>query len=387
MIQGHYKTIGYPQLLIQSTKGHYITFADGTKLYDCQAGRSANPLGHNVPELNAARQGNFCCDWDLQGPVWKEFQEKINQLIGDDYDILIPALTGTDAVDIAIRLAWWKKEGYILTRPDTYHSGSISGWHHADRTRELTSKWKPYDWVSYTNSRTEASSVGDALSTNNVSAVLVDSVSWFNGVKQNDKHYWTDVYNLTKSNGALFIADEVLTGFGKMGEWSHFLSMGIVPDIITFGKALTAGHDNLALVCVHKDTTKYLKGQWLAVGNTRSFNEVGASVSLAAIKMMERMESLQRVKNVIAPFLSNLCNDINAIGKYNAATAGTIISFNLNDPERNALFNKKMRKCGYWHTSSYPFFQLFYDAKEEDLQHMKTSIINNIKEIINGNVV
>jgi hypothetical protein len=92
------------------------------------------------------------------------------------------------------------------------------------------------------------------------------------------------------------------------------------------------------------------------------------------------------VKDVIVPFLNDLCSEINSIGNYNAATAGTIISFNLNNADRNAAFNKMMRKYGYWHTSSYPFFQLFYDAKENDLQHMKTSIINAIRET-NGNMV
>lgn len=382
MIQGHYKNIGEPQLLITSTEGHYITFADGRVLYDCHAGRSANPLGHNIPQLIAARQGNFSCDWDLQGPVWENFQKKINELIGDQYDIIIPALTGTDAVDIAIRLAWWRKQGHILTRPDTYHSGSISGWQHADRSRKITSKWKPYDWVKYTSSRTDSRSVNTALLSNDVSAVIVDSVSWFSGVKQNNTQYWHDVYNSVKSNDALFIADEVLTGFGKIGEWSHFLSMGITPDIITFGKALTAGHENLSLVCIHKDTTKQLNGQWLAIGNTRSFNEVGASVALAAIEMMEQNQSLQRVRGLIIPFLASLREEVNSIGNYNASTAGTIISFDLNNPEHNLLFSEKMQRNGYWHHYAYPFFQLFYNATEDELINLRKTIIKVIKEIV-----
>jgi 4-aminobutyrate aminotransferase-like enzyme len=381
MIQGHYKHIGEPQLPIKSTEGHYITFADGSVLYDCHAGRSANPLGHNVPQLIAARQGNFCCDWDLQGPAWKDFQDKIGQLIGDQYDILIPALSGTDAVDNAIRLAWWRKEGHILTRPDTYHSGSISGWQHADRSKKITSNWKPYDWVKYTTSRTESSSVSAALLNNQVSAVIVDSVSWFSGVKQNDSRYWNEVYQSVKSNDALFIADEVLTGFGKMGEWSHFLSMGITPDIITFGKALTAGHENLSLVCIHKDTTKQLNGQWLAIGNTRSFNEVGASVALAAIEMMEQQQLLQRVKDVIVPLLTSLRDEVNSLGSYNASTAGTMISFDLNTPSDNLLFCEKMHSEGYWHHYAYPFIQLFYNATEQDLYNLRKTIIKIIKEI------
>jgi 4-aminobutyrate aminotransferase-like enzyme len=381
MIQGQYKLIGEPQIPIVGSSGHHISFSDG-QYYDCHAGRSCNCLGHNVPKLNAIRALPTTCDWDFEGPFWKPFVEKIQQLIGDQYDIIIPLLTGTDAVDTAIKLAWeCNPNGKILTRRGTYHSGSISGWHQADGSKIITDKWVPYNYSSYVDDYYDPEEVNKRLKGDRYAALLVDSVGWFNGIRYNETSYWQAVAQHAKNNNALLIADEVLTGMGKMGTWSHFRSMGIEPDMIVFGKALTAGHENLAIVCVHKDVTKKLQGRWLAAGNTRSFNETGAAVSLAAIDMIE--QQLPNVNEVVIPFLQSFAEEMEDL---KISTAGTMMNFKMS-PEANEKFNHLMRARGYWHNYSYPYFHIFYNTDTERLNDIRRQIINVIGELKNANLV
>lgn len=383
MIQGFFRPIGRPLIKVKETLGHYITLTDGTTLFDCQAGGSANLLGHNVPELNQLKANNYCSDWDFEGPTWELLEKEMQSIIGDEYALFIPQLTGSDAVDTAIRLAWTLKQGKIAVRPNSYHSGSIVGWQLSDRDKEFITNWSAIDWHVEANTHDDVNDVLSVCKLNDISAILVDAITWSNGAKGVPDDYWRELAVLAKELDIPLIADEILTGFGKTGSWSYFKSIGISPDILIFGKALTAGHDALALVCVRKDLSAKLAGKWLASGNTKAFNECGAAIALKTINIIKREKLLDRVNNVIVPFLQQLSTDINTTGKVESQTYGVLLELDFGtDYKRSAKFQFKMRKRGYWQrTWKHLYFHLFYNITDDELLALRISILDVLNEM------
>jgi len=383
MIQGFFRPIGRPLTKIKEASGHYITLLDGTKLYDCQAGGSANMLGHNVLELNQIKAKNYCSDWDVEGPTWELFEKEIKSVIGDEYDLFIPQLTGSDAVDTAIRLAWTIKQGKIVVRPNSYHSGSIVGWQLSDRNKEFITTWEPIDWYVELETHDDIKSIDCLLNKVGISAFLVDAVTWSNGLEVASDEYWKEMADIAKKNNIVLIADEILTGFGKTGSWSYFKNIGVTPDMLIFGKALTAGHDALALVCVHKTISGKLSGKWLASGNTKAFNECGAAVAVHTMNMIRRDNLLERVNVVISPFLKQLAIDVSATGKAKAKSHGVILELDFGEEyKRSVKFQFKMKKRGFWQrTWRQLYFHIFYNVTDDELLNLRTNILEVLAEM------
>ena len=114
-------------------KGHYI---DG--MFDFHASAGTNVLGYSNPEiLNKVHRASLNSNtgfWKLNNQHWKNLAKNLSEITNDKYESFLPALTGSDSVDNAIKLSWmyWNYIGtpkkYILIRKNSFHSGSISGW-------------------------------------------------------------------------------------------------------------------------------------------------------------------------------------------------------------------------------------------------------------------
>lgn len=380
MIQPPFSIIGSPVEKSKSTLGHYITFESGKVLFDLQAGGSSNMLGHNLPEINEVKSGNYCSDWDLLGPVWSELEGEFYTLIGYEYNLLIPQLTGSDAVDTAIRLAWMTNSGKVIVRPNSYHSGSVIGWQMADRDKEYVRGWNKCDWFIEADSDDNPNDIRRLLSRGGCSAILVDALTWQYGLRFMPKEYWYEVASLAVEYGVPLIVDEVLTGFGKLGAWSYFINvLGIEPDIVIFGKNMTAGHDQLAMVCVHEKYSTLLTGKFLPSGNTKSFNECGAAVTLKNIELLKRDNVFERLESVVFPFLKELERDVNISGKAVCSVYGSVMSIECGSYVKNHKFHLKMKRAGYWQRMwKMPYFHIFYNITELELVLLRDAILKSI---------
>ena len=83
-----------------------------------------------------------------------------------------------------------------------------------------------------------------------VAAVLSEPVQGAGGVWPAEEGYLQSLRKLCDQHGALLIFDEVITGFGRLGEWFSSIHYGVTPDIITFAKAVTSGYQPLGGVIV-----------------------------------------------------------------------------------------------------------------------------------------
>jgi putrescine aminotransferase len=102
----------------------------------------------------------------------------------------------------------------------------------------------------------------------------------------------------------LLIADEVICGFGRTGEWFGAQTYGVTPDLMTLAKGLSSGYLPIAAVAMNKRVFETIgAGGLLAHGYTYSGHPVACAVALANIDIIEREGLVDRVRNDIGPYL------------------------------------------------------------------------------------
>lgn len=128
-----------------------------------------------------------------------------------------------------------------------------------------------------------------------VAAVFVESVVGANGVLIPPPGYMRRLREACDRTGALLVCDEVLSGFGRTGRWlalEHF--DGVVPDMITLGKALTSGYGTLGAVLVHERVAAHFEKNPLLAGLTHYAHPLGVAAALAAIRVYREERLVER---------------------------------------------------------------------------------------------
>jgi taurine--2-oxoglutarate transaminase len=121
----------------------------------------------------------------------------------------------------------------------------------------------------------------------NVAAVIVEGIIGANGVllPQRDD-YLTTIREICDKYGVLMIVDEIMSGFGRAGEWFAVNRWGVVPDIITLAKGLTGCHIPMGATVVSDKIAERLDAETpLMVGLTYSGNPLAAAAAIAAINV------------------------------------------------------------------------------------------------------
>ena len=123
-----------------------------------------------------------------------------------------------------------------------------------------------------------------------VAAVFLEAVVGANGVLIPDPDYLRSVRRACDEHGALLVMDEVLTGFGRTGRWFAYEHFGVEPDLVTLGKAITAGYGTLGAVLVHRRVAQRFDSEPLVTGLTHYAHPLGVAAALEAIRGLPRRE-------------------------------------------------------------------------------------------------
>jgi putrescine aminotransferase len=140
----------------------------------------------------------------------------------------------------------------------------------------------------------------------NIAAFIGEVVQGAGGVIIPPKGYWKRVEAICKKYGILLVVDEVITGFGRLGEWFGFQHFGVTPDLVPMAKGLSSGYLPISAVGVSSDIVKVLRdgnGEF-AHGYTYSGHPVAAAVALKNIEIIEREGLVERVKNDAGPYFA-----------------------------------------------------------------------------------
>ena len=176
-----------------------------------------------------------------------------------------------------------------------------------------------------------------ALVNRGIAGFMGESIISCGGQIVPPKGYFKAIYKTVRAAGGLCIADEVQTGFGRMGD--HFWGFemhGVTPDIVTMGKPAGNGHPLAIVACTQEVAKGFANG--LEFFNTFGGNPVSCSIGKAVLDVIEE-EQLQKNAKLVGNFLKNelhkLQEKFTIIGDVRGA--GLFLGIELNDAEKTPL--------------------------------------------------
>src|SRR5262249_39532124 len=208
---------------------------------------------------------------------------------------------GSDSVDTAAKLArrYFHEIGQpdrtvVLTRTWAYHGMHAYGTALAgiganrDALGELVADVEVVQWDS-ADALAEAI---DRIGADRIAAFFCEPVVGAGGVRFAPDGYLARAREIVREAGALFVSDEVITGFGRTGEWFASHRFDLDPDLLTFAKGVTSGYlplgGVLAAPHVAAPFWKEGAGVWWRHGYTYSGHTSACAAALANLEIMER---------------------------------------------------------------------------------------------------
>lgn len=213
---------------------------------------------------------------------------------------------GGDSIDSAIKIARRyhsamgnTQKQYILSRNNGYHGANgigtgISGIRvNREGFGAILPLAKQVDWNSVEDLRATI----DTLGAENIAAFVFEPVIGAGGVLYPPEGYIGDVIELCRSRGILSIADSVICGFGRLGDWFGVERWSSLPDMVVFAKGVTSGYQPLGGVVIDEKVAEPFwngTGVFLKQGATYSGHPAASAAALANIAILEREQLLER---------------------------------------------------------------------------------------------
>ncbi len=239
--------------------------------------------------------------------------------------------SGTEANEAAVKIArmYYRKEGKfkIVARYDAYHgstAGSIAltGDHRrymAEMPGHATGVVRapdPYCYrcplgLKFPECGIACADYLDYIFKHegNVAAVIVEPVTGTNGVIVPPDGYMQRIAKITKENEALLIADEVMSGWGRTGEWFAVNRWGVVPDILTTAKGITGAYIPLSLTATSTDVADFFEDNMFAHGHTYEAHPLTLAPAVAAIEEYQKNGLVERSRQLGA-YLGERLNEL-----------------------------------------------------------------------------
>lgn len=130
-----------------------------------------------------------------------------------------------------------------------------------------------------------------------VGAVVVEPVVGSNGILVPPKDYMPELRRICDKHGALLIADEVMSGFGRTGKWFASEHFDYEPDIITMAKGLTSAYIPLAATVVSEEISEHFEGdEMFCHGHTYAGHPTACAGGLGALKAYEETGAIENAK-------------------------------------------------------------------------------------------
>ena len=322
--------------VITRASGVTLTDSEGERILDAMAGLWCVNIGHGRDELAevAARQMK-------ELPYYNTFfmsthvpaialAQKLAELAPGDLNHVFFASGGSEANDTNIRMVrrYWDQMGksnkhVIISRKNAYHgtsvgSGSLGGMAgmHAQGGMpipDIVHIGQPYWYLEGGDMSPEDFGLMRAreleakieeLGEDRVAAFIAEPIQGAGGVIIPPDSYWPEIKRICSKYDILLIADEVITGFGRTGEWFGSQYYDIQPDIMTVAKGLSSGYAPIGASLVSDKVAEVIDSGEFAHGYTYSGHPVAAAVALENLRIMEEEKIVDHVQSEAAPYLA-----------------------------------------------------------------------------------
>ena len=331
--------------VIVSGDGCYLTDATGQRLLDGLAGLWCVNVGYNRSEIIEAvnqqmrRLPYYCSFFNTTNEPAIRLAQRLAALAPSRLRHTLFCNSGSEANETALKIirAWQKLRGKpaktkILSRTFAYHGVTLA-------TTSLTGLpgcYQPFDlpWPGFihvpgphpygADSPLDAKAYGqwclaeteriiEREDPETIAAMFVEPVQGAGGVIVPPSGYLSALRRLCRDNDILFVADEVITGFGRLGAWfaSHLWELD--PDIMTLAKGITSGYLPLGATMVSDPiAADVIKAGYFAHGFTYSSHPTAAAAALANLDVLEHDKLIPRVRDEVGPYFQERLHEFGA---------------------------------------------------------------------------
>lgn len=330
--------------MITHANGPFIYDSEGKELLDGMAGLWCVNVGYGRNELAEAAYSQmkelpyYNSFFRCSTPTPVLLAKKLAEIAPKHINQVFYGSSGSESNDTALRLVrhYWVLEGKpqknrIISREMAYHGstvagsslGGMSGMHEqlGGAVPNIVHVMMPYAYELAEPGESDhdfglraAKAVEDAIleaGPDNVAAFIGEPIQGAGGVKIPPASYWPEVQRICRKYDVLLMLDEVITGYGRTGEWFAAQSMGIEPDMITTAKALTSGYQPLSALLVGDRIASTLveKGGEFNHGYTYSGHPVCCAVALKNLEIIEQEGLIERVRTDTGPYFAQMLKE------------------------------------------------------------------------------
>ena len=324
--------------IITRADGVYIYDSEGQKILDGMAGLWCVNLGYGRQELvdAAARQMQelpyYNSFFQCTHPPAIELSELLSELSPGNFNHVFFTGSGSEANDTQIRLIrrYWDLQGQpekmtIIARNNAYHGSTLGGASLGGMSAMHKQMVLPVPGIVHIEQPYQFELGADLpaaefglqqarlleqkileIGVDKVAAFIGEPVQGAGGVIIPPDSYWPEIQRICDQYGILLVADEVITAFGRLGEWFGSTHFGIRPDLISFAKGVSSGYLPLggALVSDRVADVVIANGGEFAHGYTYSGHPAACAVALAVLRIMRDEGIVDRVRDHTAPYFN-----------------------------------------------------------------------------------
>ncbi|BBP98835.1 aspartate aminotransferase family protein [Burkholderia sp. SFA1] len=321
--------------VIVKAEGVYLWDSDGNRIIDGMAGLWCVNVGYGRRELADAAFAQmqalpfYNTFFKTTHPPVIELSAMLAELMPRAFNRFLYCNSGSEANDTALRAVhrYWAVQGkpdkrYVIARNNAYHGSTIAGatlggMHYMheqmpSKVEHVAHIDQPY-WFGE-GAAMDAQTFGMErarqleakileLGAENVAAFIGEPFQGAGGVIFPPSSYWPEIERICRKHDVLLIADEVIGGFGRTGEWFAHQHFSFEPDVITMAKGLTSGYVPMGAVALSDAIADAIVNHGeFNHGFTYSGHPVAAAVAVANLKLLRGEGIVARVKEDIGPY-------------------------------------------------------------------------------------
>ena len=371
----------YPLIDVTPAKaeGSYFWDENGTEYLDLYGGHAVISIGHSHPTYvkyiteqlnNIGFYSNY-----VKIPIQNQVAEQLTKLSGyDDYTLFL-CNSGAEANENAIKLASFhtgKKK--IIYFSGAFHGRTAAAVACTDNPKIVAPVNQSENFVRLPFNDLEA--LENEFKTNSdIAGVIVEGIQGVGGVQIPTTAFLHKIQELCNENNAVFIADEIQSGFGRSGKFFAHQNAGVTPDIISMAKGMGNGFPVAGILISPK-----FKASYGLLGTTFGGNFLACAATKAVLDVIEKENLLQNAQEVGDYLVSLLQNqkNINEI-RYQGLMIGIDLAFPCNEVRTRLVKEYKML-TGNASTPNTLRVLPALNVKKEDVKKFADALIKILNE-------
>jgi len=302
---------------VARAKGIHFWTPEGKRFIDMNSQLMCTNIGHGDARVIEAiqEQARTLCYANpfMATEARARLGAKLAQITPGDMDTFFFTNGGADANENAIRLArLFTGRHKILVRYRSYHGGTAGALQATGDPRRWAGepgipgvvripdfhKWAKKDPEPVDEVLRGTEEVIRYEGAQTIAAILVETVVGTNGILIPPDGYMQGLRQICDKHGILLIADEVMAGFGRTGEWFAIDHWKVVPDLMSMAKGLTSAYVQLGAVGIRPHIARHFQDKVFYGGLTYNSHPLGCAAALATIAVYEEDKLIENARSM-----------------------------------------------------------------------------------------